>query len=149
MNFNIREKLLISASLIASAAALWHILCIFGGPSWFAFARAPKIIIESAQQGTVLAPVATLFVSGLMFLCSLFALSSTGLVRRLPLTRTALVVIASLCILRAIIAIPFMFINGALDLWQAIASFVWFYVGFCFSIGTLDLIKLRKTKKYE
>ena len=71
MSFSVKSKLLISGGVIASAAAIWHLLCIWGGPSWFAFARAPKQLIDSAQQGTLLAPVGTVIVAVLMFACTL------------------------------------------------------------------------------
>jgi len=78
LNFSVTGKLLISAGFIASAAAIWHLLCILGGPSWFAFARAPQQIIESAQQGTMIAPIGTIIVATLMFACTIFCLFSGG-----------------------------------------------------------------------
>ena len=73
VKFNLTEKLLISAGVIASAAAMWHLLCLFGGPSWFAFARAPQLIIDSSVQGTLLAPIGTIIVASLMFASAVFA----------------------------------------------------------------------------
>jgi len=131
----IREKLLISGGIIAAASALWHLLCILGGPSWFAFARAPQQIIDSAQQGTLLAPVGTVIVAGLMFACTLFAFSAAGLIRRLPLLTPALITIALLCTVRGLIAVPFFITPAGADLWQIIASSVWLYVGICFLAG--------------
>ena len=69
LRFNVQSTLLISAGVIASCAAIWHLVCIIGGPTWFAFARAPQPIIESAQQGTLLAPLGTIVVASLMFMC--------------------------------------------------------------------------------
>ncbi len=57
LSLSVQSKLLISAGVISSASAIWHLLCILGGPSWFAFARAPMQVVESAQQGTMLAPI--------------------------------------------------------------------------------------------
>ncbi|WDE06309.1 hypothetical protein SG34_005125 [Thalassomonas viridans] len=137
MVVGIKAKLLISGGVIAAVAAIWHVLCIFGGPSWFAFARAPQQIITSAEQGTLLAPVGTLIVAGLMFACTLFAFSATGLIRKLPLLTPALVTIALLCTVRGLIAVPFFLTPAGADLWQIIASSVWLYVGICFIAGAL------------
>jgi hypothetical protein len=63
LNISVQSKLLISAGVIASVSAIWHLLFIFGGPSWFVFARAPQQVIESAQQQTMLAPISTVFVA--------------------------------------------------------------------------------------
>ena len=144
LSFSVRSKLLISAGIIASASSLWHLLCIFGGPSWFAFARAPQQIIDSAQQGTLLAPIGTIFVAALMFACSIFAFSAVGLIRKVPLIKSALFTIAILCTLRGGIFIPTLITSAELDLWQIIASSVWFYVGICFIAGSLEQYTLSK-----
>jgi hypothetical protein len=147
MNYSVKSKLLISAGFIASASAIWHLLCIIGGPNWFAFARAPQQIIDSSQQGTLLAPIGTVIVASLMFACTVFAFSAAGLMRKVPLLKTALITISILCIARALIAIP-TFINSAgLDIWQIIASSVWFYVGISFAAGSIEQFTLSKLDK--
>ena len=70
MNYSVKSKLLISAGVIACASSIWHLLCIFGGFHWFAFARAPQQIIDSSQQGTLLAPIGKVIVASLMFSCT-------------------------------------------------------------------------------
>ncbi|MBB6544962.1 hypothetical protein [Thalassotalea piscium] len=130
-----RSKLLVSSGLIAIASAIWHLLCILGGPSWFVFARAPLVIINSAHQGTVLAPIATTVVASLMCCCALYAFSAVGTIRKLPLIKPALITIALLCILRGIIAIPRFITPSGIDTWQIIASSTWLYVGICFTLG--------------
>ena len=144
MQLNVKSKFLMSAGVIASASAIWHLLCILGGPSWFVFARAPQPIIDSAHQGTLLAPLCTIVVAALMFSCSIFAFSAVGLLRKVPLLKTALVTIAILCTLRGLIAIPsFTHANG-LDVWQIVASTVWFYVGLCFIVSSIEQFRLGK-----
>ncbi len=138
MRLSFQSKLLISAGVIASVSSLWHLLCILGGPSWFAFARAPQQIIDSAQQGTYLAVVGTVIVATLMFACTVFAFSSSGLIRRVPLVKPALASIALLCILRALVAIPYLLTPTGIDIWEVIASSVWLYVGICFMLGFMQ-----------
>jgi hypothetical protein len=145
LEFSIKSKLLISAGVIASASAIWHLLCIIGGPSWFAFARAPEQIIVSSQQGTLLAPIGTVIVASLMFACTIFAFSAVGFIRKVPLLKSALITIAILCTLRGLIGIPTFVNSTGLDLWQIIASAVWFYVGICFIAGTIEQCSLGKS----
>lgn len=140
MSFSVKSKLLISGGIIASAAAIWHLLCIWGGPSWFAFARAPKQLIDSAQQGTLLAPVSTVIVAGLMLACTVFAFSAVGLIRKVPLVKPALITIASLCTVRGLIGIPAFVTAAGVDIWQIVASTVWLYVGVCFIVGSFEYI---------
>jgi len=143
VSFDLKAKLLISAGIIALLAAIWHLLCIFGGPSWFAFARAPQAIIDSAHQGTLLAPIGTIIVASLMFSCSIFAFSAAGIIAKVPLLKPALMTIATLCTLRALVALPM--IVTTLDVWEMVASTVWFYVGLCFIIGSIELIKCNQS----
>ncbi len=138
LSLSVKSKLLISGGVIASAAAIWHLLCIWGGPSWFAFARAPKQIIDSAQQGTLLAPVGTVIVAGLMFACTVFAFSAVGLIRKVPLVKPALITIALLCAVRGLIGIPTFVTAAGVDIWQIVASTVWLYVGVCFTAGSIE-----------
>lgn len=145
LSYSVKSKLLISAGAIASASAVWHLLCIFGGPSWFIFARAPQQIIESAQQGTLLAPFGTIIVASLMFACTVFAFSAVGIIRKVPFIKSALITIAILCTLRGIIAIPVLVTPAGLDVWQIIASSIWFYVGICFIAGSIEQYKLGKS----
>jgi hypothetical protein len=144
LNYSVSSKLLISAGVIAAASAIWHLLCILGGPSWFAFARAPEQIIDSAQQGTLLATIGTIVVAGLMFACTVYAFSAVGIIRKIPLIKPALMTIATLCTLRGLIAIPTFMHSTGLDIWQVIASLVWFYVGVCFIAGSIEQYKFGK-----
>lgn len=147
MNLSFRYKLLISEGIIAFASAIWHLLCILGGPSWFAFARAPQAIIDSAQQGTWLAPIGTIFVASLMAACTVFAFSAAGIIGKVPLLKPALITIAVLCILRGLIAIPLLMTT--IDIWETVASSVWFYVGICFSLGSIEFHKHNKLAQSE
>ena len=146
MSLNVKSKLLISAGLIASVSAIWHVLCIFGGPSWFEFARAPQQIIDSAQQGTLLAPLSTIVVAGLMFSCTIFAFSAASLIRKVPLLKPALITIATICTLRGLLAVPTIINSTGLDVWQVIASSFWLYVGICFFYGGIEEYKVDKLK---
>jgi hypothetical protein len=145
LSFSVNSKLLISAGVIASASAIWHLLCILGGPSWFAFARAPQQIIDSAVQGTLLAPIGTIIVASLMFACTIFTFSAVGLIRKVPLLKSALITIAVLCSLRGLIAMPTVVPSSVLDIWQIVASTVWFYVGICFIAGSIEQYRLGKS----
>lgn len=145
LSFNIQSKLLISAGVIALASAIWHLLCILGGPSWFAFARAPQLIIDSSVQGTLLAPIGTIIVASLMFASAVFAFSAVGIIHKVPLLKPALITIATLCTLRGLIAIPTFTTSNGVDVWQIVASSVWLYVGICFLVASNEQYKLSKS----
>jgi len=134
------SKFLTAAGLIAAATAIWHLLCILGGPDWYAFARAPQVVVDSARQGTLLAPIGATVIAILMFICSAYAFSTAGLIQKIPLMKSALVGISIICIARAIIAMPYLLTStlaSKLDTWELIASSGWLFVGICFALGAI------------
>lgn len=143
LNISIKSKFLIAGGLIAAATAVWHLLCILGGSSWYAFARAPQVVIHSAKQGTLLAPLSTAVIASLMFTCTVYAFSGAGLIKKIPLLKSALVTIAFICLARAFSTVPYL-ISSHLDIWEIVASSGWFFVGVCFSVGALEQFHPKK-----
>lgn len=144
MNISIKSKFLVTGGLIAAATAIWHLLCIIGGPSWYAFARAPKVIVDSAMQGTFIAPLGAIVIASLMFTRTAYAFSGAGLIRKIPLLVPVLITISFICFVRALIVVPYL-ISSKLDVWELVASGGWLFVGICFSMGVVE--KFR-TKSY-
>ncbi|HWV14872.1 MAG TPA: hypothetical protein VN030_05515 [Cellvibrio sp.] len=138
MKITLHEKFLIVGGVIAGLAAIWHLLMIIGGPNWYAFARAPQYIVESAQQRTLIAPVAAVAVASLMFACMVYSFSGAGLIGKIPLSRPALPVISLICLARGLYISPIFFELKNLGVWHLIASSVWFFVGICFLMGTIN-----------
>lgn len=133
------NRLLITTGCIAILTALWHLLCIFGGLNWFVFARAPSIVIQSVQQGTLLAPILTIIIALLMFISALYAFSCAGIIRKLPWLKTATITISFLCLLRVILVVPLLWVNHFNDLWQVIATTLWLFVGMSFLFAVINL----------
>jgi hypothetical protein len=131
--------LLIAAS-IALITAVAHLSCIFLGAKCYEAQMAPAQIIQSSIEGTLLAPIGTLFISLLFFTCTLFALSGAGYIRKLPLLKTALISISVLCIVRGIITIPLSFIFPEMvTSFSIIAGCIWFFVGGLYFYGYVNL----------
>ncbi|WP_063358944.1 hypothetical protein [Pseudoalteromonas luteoviolacea] len=129
-----KEKLailgLLFVALMASVTVVAHMACIPLGEACYRAQLAPEILIQSARQGTMLAPLATVLVSALFALCAAYALAGIGYIKRLPLTNLALVTIAMLCTLRGLggvvlsLALPEM-----VTIFSAVASLIWFVCG--------------------
>jgi hypothetical protein len=64
---------------------------------------APKFIVESAQNGTLIAPIIAVIVSLLFITFGLYALSGAGILRRLPLLKFDIYSIAWVSIVRGIL----------------------------------------------
>ena len=91
---------------IAILTAIAHISCVFIGENCYRSQLAPEVIIQSAVNGTLLAPVGTTFISLLFLLCAIYALSAANLIIKLPLLKTAMYSISILCIFRGLATIP-------------------------------------------
>ena len=128
--------LLVLAAFIAMATAIAHMSCIFLGPECYSAQMAPSIIVESAINGTYLAPVGTVIASSIFAVLGLYALSGAGVIRKLPLLKYVIYVVATLCIIRGILP---------LQLWLRhpdkvndivfYTGIVWFLTGLLFLFG--------------
>ncbi len=124
------------AAVIALAGTAIHFAAIVGGPSWFTFFGAPPVVVQSAKDGTMLAPVGSAIIGALMAVCALYAFSSVGVIPRLPLLKSGLVVIATICLLRAIALVPLAVIHPAVcNTFEIVSAIVWGIAGSGFAVG--------------
>ena len=143
MKLILNDKFLFVGGLIAGLGGLWHLFMIVGGPNWYAFARAPQYVVESAKEGTFIAPVGALAIAALMFTCTAYSFSGVGLFRKVPLLKLALPTISFICLVRGLYISPIFFSLNTLGLWHLIASSVWFFVGICFLIGSINQFRAK------
>lgn len=97
---------LISTGLAACAGSVLHIAILFGGPDWYAFFGAPSGLVEMARVGNLRAPVSCVVIAALLVVLAAYAFSGAGVIRRLPLLRTSLALMAGVLILRGVLFIP-------------------------------------------
>jgi hypothetical protein len=124
------------AGIIALIGVVIHIAAIFGGASWYAYFGAPPSVVQSARDGTWLAPVGALVIAGLMAICAAYAFSALDVIRRLPLLRTGLAGMAIVCLLRALVLWPLMINHPNLrNTFEIVAAIVWGIAGVGFVFG--------------
>ncbi|MCG7547400.1 hypothetical protein [Pseudoalteromonas sp. Of7M-16] len=136
---------LIFVALMAAVTVVAHMSCIWLGEACYRAQLAPNILVESAKHGTWLAPVATVGVSLLFAICGAYALAGAGLIRRLPLTYLALMVIGILCVIRGLagLVLSMVFID-LVTLFSVMASVIWFMCGIltCLALKWVPNIKM-------
>lgn len=93
------------AALAMFAAAALHVVALLAGPAMIAALGAPESVVQSAQAGTLLAPLVILGIGAALATLGLYALSAAGKLRRLPFVRFVLGAAACVFILRAL-ALP-------------------------------------------
>ena len=128
---------LIIGGLLSVAASLLHIACIIGGPDWYRFFGAGEAMATMAEQGSMTPTLLTLGIAAILAIWAAYAFSGAGLLPRLPLLRTGLVVISAIYLLRGLALIPALLINGAnvmpFVLWSSLIVLVY---GLAYAVGT-------------
>ena len=133
----VRNPALVMGGLLSVAASLLHIGCIIGGPSWYRFFGAGEGVAQAAERGEALPAILTTGIATILAIWAAYAFSGAGLLPRLPLLRTGLVVISAIYLLRGLVLIPALVINGSsvipFVLWSSLIVLVY---GLAYAVGT-------------
>jgi hypothetical protein len=128
---------LIVGGWLSIGAGLLHLAVIAGGPAWYRSVGAGEAMAQMAERGELLPALITTAVAAMLFIWSAFAFSGAGLIRRLPLLRTGLCVIAAIYLLRGLVLLPLLILRP-----PAATSFDWWssaivlLFGLAYAIGT-------------
>jgi len=132
----IAQGLLLGAASVVFFTAFAHLSCIIFGPQCYKAQLAPEVIVESAIQGTLLAPISAIFISLIFFICAAYAISKAGFVRKLPLLNFGIYTIAIICIIRGLLTFQLKLRHPELvDLNNLIIGSIWFISGLMFWFG--------------
>ena len=129
---------LVAAGCLSLAAALVHVATIFGGPDWYRFFGAGEPIARAAERGSWVPAAMTSVIAAVLGLWAAYAFAGAGLVRALPLMRTALVIISAIYLARGMLVFqPAWFNRGDLSpafmLWSSLIVLVF---GVVYAVGT-------------
>ena len=97
-----RNYQLIIAGGLSFFASLLHIACIFGGPDWYLFLGAGERMAQLAAAGDPYPTIVTLIIALILAGWGLYAWSGAGLIFKLPLLKTCLVLITTVYLIRGI-----------------------------------------------
>jgi hypothetical protein len=132
-----RNPALIVGGVLSAAASVLHLAVIVGGPDWYRLFGAGEHMAQMAEQGSWTPAVATVGIASVLAVWAAYAFSGAGLIPRLPLLRTALVLISGVYMLRGLVLIPALALNpgGVLPfvLWSSLIVLVY---GLAYAIGT-------------
>jgi len=129
---------LIAGGWMSLAAAAAHIACIFGGPDWYRFFGAGEPIARAAERGSWVPALITLVIASILAIWAAYAFAGAGLIRRLPLMRSALVAISAVYLARGLV-IFYPPLLGRSDLtWTFMlwSSLIVMAMGIVYAIGT-------------
>lgn len=126
-------------------AALLHIACIVGGPDWYLFFGAGQKMAQLAAQGDPYPIIITLAVASILIGWGLYALSGAGIIVKLPLLKTCLVLITVVYLVRGVAGLIVPFLTSNSDIHQnsmtfwVVSSIVCCIYGLFYLAGTAKL----------
>ena len=128
---------LLVGGVLSALASLLHLAVIVGGPAWYRFFGAGEGMARMAEQGSWVPTVTTIGIAGVLAVWSAYAFSGAGLITRLPLIRTALVLISAVYLLRGLVLVPALALNfGGVTPFVLWSSLIVLVYGVAYSIGT-------------
>ena len=131
------KKWLVLGGTLSALAAILHLAVIAGGPSWYRFFGAGEGMAQAAERGSSTPALVTLGIAAILLVWALYAFSGAGIIRRLPLLRTALILISAVYLLRAFALLPVLILRPhGVDTFAIVSSLVVLVYGLAYSIGT-------------
>ena len=134
-----RNKPLVIGAALSALAALLHLGCIVFGAPWYRFLGAGEPMAQLDLAGHWYPTVATLAITTILLVWSLYALSGAGVIRKLPLTRLALCAITGVYLLRGMAFSPL------IAYFPGNSAAFWFWSSaICLAFGLVHLVGLRQ-----
>ena len=93
---------LAAGGCLSLAAALLHLAVIAGGPDWYRFFGAGEGMAKAAERGSWTPSLVTFGIAAILAAWAAYAFAGAGMIRRLPLMRTALVLISAVYLARGL-----------------------------------------------
>lgn len=131
-----REPFLILAGSLSALAALAHLAVIVGGPDWYRFFGAGEGMARMAERGMIQPALITIGIAAVLAIWAAYAFSGAGLIGRLPLLRTGLVVITLIYLARGLIIVPAWLMNREINTFGWVSSLIVLGFGLAYLIGT-------------
>jgi len=128
--------------ILSFAIALLHVVIIFIGAPAYRYFGAGEDMATAAESGSAFPAVVTLFLVAIFTIWGFYGLSGAGVVRRLPLLKSALILIGAVYTLRGVAVFQQLFQLAASSAEVAprevVSSLVSLIIGLAYLIGTIS-----------
>jgi hypothetical protein len=141
------DRVLMLGGGLSAVASLLHVAIIAGGASWYRFFGAGERMAQFAARGSIYPTIITAGIAITLGIWSLYGFSGAGVIRRLPLLRVALVLIAAVYLSRGILGIPVVLVSDdpyAKELssrmtFMILSSAICICIGICYAVGAAQV----------
>jgi hypothetical protein len=131
-----RQPFLILAGSLSLLAAVLHLAVIVGGPDWYRFFGAGEGMARMAERGMIQPTLITIGIAAVLAIWAAYAYSGAGVIPRLPLLRTGLVVITGIYLARGLLVIPAFAMGREINAFGWWSSLIVLIYGLAYLIGT-------------
>jgi len=144
------NRLLVAGGCITAVVSLLHVAIIIGGPDWYRFFGAGERMARLAARGSIYPAIITSSIAAILGVWAVYAFSAAGVIRRLPLLRLALTLIAAVYLARGILGVPVVLLVDNVYTNQlrekmtfmVVSSAICVVLGLCYAVGAT---RLRRT----
>jgi hypothetical protein len=144
------SKWLVAGGVLSVLAAILHLAVIAGGPAWCRFVGAGEGMAQAAERGSPTPTLITLAIAAILMIWALYAFSGAGKFRRLPLLRTALILISAVYLARGLALVPLVALRPDLvDTFAVVSSLIVLVYGLAYAIGTWASWPMLKASRAE
>lgn len=133
-------KALVLAGVLTTLASIAHLACIVFGAPAYRLMGAGERMARAAAAGKIRPTLITLAIAGVLLVWALYAFSGAGVVRSLPFTRVALLLISTVFLARAV-AFPLLrpvFPENSNTFWR-VSSGICLVLGLLYAVGLAAL----------
>ena len=126
--------------ILSFAVAFLHLVIIFVGAPAYRYFSAGEDMAMAAESGSIFPGVLTLFLVAIFAIWGFYGLSGAGVIRRLPLLKTALILIGVIYTIRGIAVFQQLFqivTSSEVALREIVFSLVSLIIGLTYLIGTV------------
>jgi hypothetical protein len=127
------NRWLVVGGVLSTLASLLHLAVILGGPAWYRFFGAGEGLAQAAARGSPVPAVITVGIATVLAIWAAYAFSGAGLIPRLPMLRTGLVVISAIYLLRGLFLFPGLYTGHTFTIWSSAIVLAY---GVAYAVGT-------------
>jgi putative oxidoreductase len=139
-------KVLKVAGILTAITSIMHVAIIIGGAEWYRFFGAGEEMAVMSEEGSIYPTVITCIIAIILAIWSTYAFSGAKVVRKLPLTKVVLSLVALVFLARGLLGIPAVIYSDSSYMselaesmmFMVVSSLICLIIGSCYGLGAYN-----------